>query len=204
MTTSPAVLTIRHHLNTYGGPETGTEYDLSDACTSCGTGAAQVGPLRLRLRRPPKHDIWLTLDHEIVVSEALAESLISRGCNCLEQVVASRTSVPLPLWQLRPQATLPRFSPATSGVVRERPCPACDRDGYFGIPHVPTRLVYVEGIQLQHQLLVTFERFGNSRLRSPFRKSVFAAPLHVATSQLLEALLHAQPHGLELEPITVS
>ncbi len=118
-------------------------------------------------------------------------------------MVRGDSAEPLPFWQLVPEAVLPRFSVAQTGFVRERPCPNCDRDGYFGIPGVSAPLTYehLPPAMLEHDLLATFERFGNSRLRTPFRDSVFAAPLYVAGARLAEALRAARVRTVELESV---
>jgi hypothetical protein len=97
-----------------------------------------------------------------------------------------------------------RFSDLSTGIVRERPCATCDRDGYFGIPHQPTLLRYqgVEAALLERDLLATYERFGNSRLREPFRESVFAAPLFIASDRLTRVLEVERVKGVELEQVS--
>ena len=56
------------------GEEHGTKYDESIACPECGTGATQVGPLILDVKRIPKRkDISRTIAGEIVVSRQTAE-----------------------------------------------------------------------------------------------------------------------------------
>jgi hypothetical protein len=147
----------------------------------------------------------LTLDDEILVDSGLTEAVRAAGLTrCLGEVLDARTKIPLPVSQLRAEAVLPPFSPRSSGIVRERPCPACSRDGYFGIPHQPTLLHY-EGVDvglLERDLLATYERFGNSRLRESFRESVFAAPLYVAGERLTRVLETEKVKGVELEPVT--
>jgi len=198
-------IVVKKGVNVCGGPSSGTEYSMEGACPACGTGALQVGPLTLPRFKAPAADLFSTLDDEILVSGSLGELLLDRGVKCLGPVVRGNSAEPLPFWQLVPEAVLPPFSRATSGIVRERPCPHCDRDGYFGIPHVPATLVYdsLPPPILEKDLLATFERFGNSRLRTPFRDSVFAAPLYVAGARLAEALRAADVRTVVLEPVHV-
>lgn len=198
-----ARLLIRNETNVFGGPSSGTVFDLTDACPKCGTGAVQVGPLLLS--RPPRsqRDIFSTLDGELLVEAALSARLQKQGVACLAEVIDARTGVPMDLRQFKPQATLPPFSAATRGYARERPCQACDRDGFFANPAVPLELRYDSLPQGNFQLFATFERFGNSRLREPFRDSVFAAPLLVAAGELVHALAAAAVPGLELHPVVI-
>jgi hypothetical protein len=198
-------LVLKKSVNVCGGPSSGTEYSMEGACPVCGTGAIQRGPLKLPKLKTPAADLFSTLDDEILVSGSLGELLLDRGVKCLGPVVDGKSGEPIPFWQLVPEAVLPPFSKATSGVVRERPCPNCGRDGYFGIPHVAAALTYdaLSPAILEKDLLATFERFGNSRLRTPFRDSVFAAPLYVAGARLVSALREAGVKTVELEPVRV-
>jgi hypothetical protein len=198
-------LVVKKTVNVTGGPSSGTEYVMDGACAACGTGAVQRGALRLPRFKAPSADLFSTLDDEILVSGTLAELLFDRGLKCLGPVVHGPTSEPLPFLQLVPEAVLPPFSRSQTGFVRERPCPTCGRDGYFGIPHVSATLTYdqLPPSLLEKDLLATFERFGNSRLRTPFRDSVFAAPLYVAGARLAEVLRSANVRTVQLEPVNV-
>jgi len=68
----------------FSGEEYGTIYLEDKACPLCGGGATRVGPLVLDLRKAPKtHDIAVTLAHEHIVSQKLAECCIEQkitGC----------------------------------------------------------------------------------------------------------------------------
>jgi hypothetical protein len=58
------------------GEERGTKYDEASACSRCGAGAQQIGPLILDLKRIPKgKDIAKTIAGEIVVSQRVVELL---------------------------------------------------------------------------------------------------------------------------------
>jgi hypothetical protein len=190
----------------FGGPENGTEYSLEKACRRCGTGAQQVGPLLLEPFRLPKAEMFKTLDDEFLVQQDLADELRAHGVTCLGEVLEAKSKKPMKLLQLRPEADLPPFSPKSTGVVRERPCPVCMRDGYFGIPHVPYAFHYT---RLDEQLaskdvLATHERFGNSALREPFSESVFAAALLIVGPRVKAALEAAKVRHVELLPVVVS
>ena len=192
-------LICRRLAKVYGGPTYGTKYSLTGACSQCGTGAEPQGPRILPKFRAPYHPILLTFDGEILVNLDRAQSLKSLGVSCLEEV-RTPTGNLLPLMELRREAILPPFSPKTTGYEREQPCPQCGRDGFFGIPHQPLTLVY-EALSQQYrgkQVLWTFERFGNSRLRSPFEDSAFAAPLYVVSREVMECI---RGRGIDFEPV---
>lgn len=184
------VITIRTQKSVYGGPKYGTTYSMKNACPQCGTGAVQEGPLKLPdLELAPKQ-VALTLDFEILFGEVLAEELMDQGFDCFVHARHHRTQVKLPSYQLLSQKLLPPFSPRTSGYETERQCQACKRDGYFNIPHVPLRLHYsqLDRHYLEHDVLATWEAFGNSRLREPYSESHIASPVLVVTQKLHEAL----------------
>jgi hypothetical protein len=203
MKESLSLLMVDNGLDIYGGPLHGTEYSLDEACKRCGTGAHQTGPLVLRPFKPQKQEIFYTLNNELLVSPRVAETLQAAGFRCVGKVLSSPSREVLPILQLVPEATLPRFLPETTGVTRERPCPECDRDGYFGIAHVPMRLRYRSLGPSSAGLFATFERFGNSRLRSPFKDSVFAPPMYVASERLASTLSGLKLEGLSFETADV-
>ena len=193
---------VRKGIDVAGGVSAGTPYSFESACRTCGTGASQAGPLHLPRFKAPKADLFSTLDSEILVTPKLAEHLRAAGVRSLGPVV-DRDGRPLPFEQLLAQATLPPFGEETTGFVRERPCPVCHRDGYFGVPNVPLRLAYpsLPADLLGKDVLATFERFGNSRLRTPLRDSVFAAPVYVIAGRVADALRAAGVRNAEVEPV---
>jgi hypothetical protein len=50
-------------------------------------------------------------------------------------------------------------------------------------------------------LSATYERFGNSRLRSPFKDSVLAAPMYVGSARVVDVLRAQKIKGLDFEPV---
>ena len=197
-------LVVRKGVDVTGGVSAGTPYSFESACRTCGTGASQAGPLHLPRFKAPKADLFSTLDSEILVTPKLAEHLRAAGVRSLGRVV-DKDGRALPFEQILPQGTLPRFGAETTGFVRERPCPVCNRDGYFGVPNVPLRLAYptLPADLLGKDVLATFERFGNSRLRTPLRDSVFAAPVYVISGRVADALRSAGVRSGEVEPVLV-
>jgi hypothetical protein len=196
-------LVVKAGVDVSGGVSSGTAYSLESACPACGTGAAQVGPLRLPRFDAPRAEIFSTLDDEVLVAPPLAARLREAGVRSLGPVIGASSDAPLPFEQLLPEGVLPRFSPETTGVVRERPCPVCDRDGHFGVPRVPLQLAYaaLPTALLERHVLATFERFGNSRLRTPLRDSVFAAPVYVVSSRVADVLRTAGARAAGFEPV---
>jgi hypothetical protein len=198
-------LVVGKQLDIYGGPAQGTEYSMENACQTCGTGAEQIGPLRLAPFRLPKAQIFKTLDDEMLVQKDLADALRTSGVACLGEVVDARSNKPMNLFQLEPEATLPPFRPDTGGVVRERPCTACMRDGYYGVPRVPYTFCYsdLDAELASKDVLATYERFGTSKLREPFTDSVFAAAILVVGARVAKTLQRAKLRYVELNPVRV-
>jgi hypothetical protein len=196
------VVTVQ--IDVTGGPSFGTSYDLTNSCPVCGTGAIPVGPRLLRLKRPPSLDIFQTLDGEILVSNALAERLRAVANGVLFEVRDATSREVLPFLEIRAQALLPPFAPSTEGFERERPCNICQRDGYFEIPNVGLHLVFppLDQAAKLANVLATYERFGNSKLRTPFADSVLARPLFLFSSALADVLRTSTVSGVSFEAVS--
>jgi hypothetical protein len=200
------VLYLSRASQIYGGPGRGTQYDMSEACPLCGTGARLTGPLILRTGQfPKKADLFPTLDHELIVSPQLSAHLRGAGVTCLGTVQGVRPGND-GYAVLQRDATLPPFSQRTQGYEVERQCPECKRDGHFNIPHVPLQLVYdsVEHNILAYDVLHTWECFGNSALRTPFRDSVFASPLHVVSNRFRTLLEEFSVRRMDFDPVVMN
>jgi hypothetical protein len=192
-----------------GGPSYGTRFDLSVACRVCGTGAVQTSPLIVAASEIAQTgDIAQTLDGEILVSLSLADALGRERLSGIElrPVVAHRTGREVPWRQLVAKATMPPLAAETVGVVRERPCPTCGRDGFFGTVTRPEELVYslrdMAGTA-DLDVVATWERFGNSVLRDPIESSHFASPLILAKPRVYDILAAAGTKGVGFTPVRV-
>jgi hypothetical protein len=197
-------LTVVNQRQVCGGPSLGTQYSLESACDTCGSGARQTGPLVLPSPLSVGEPVAMTLDSEVLIRSDLADLLHSIGISSLGDVCVPRSPDPLPFFQLLPEAVLPRFSSGTTGYVIERQCQACLRDGFFHAVESPLRLHYehLDRKYLGFDVLATWECFGNSRLRRPFRESVLASPVLVLSQRLSEVLSQAGAR-VELEPVAI-
>lgn len=206
MTEHLFAMLIDEQVDICGGPETGTEYSLENACRKCGTGAQQVGPLHLERFRLPKAQMFKTLDDEVLVQGDLADELRAHGVTSLGEVLDAESKKPVKLVQLKPEADLPPFSPETKGVVRDRPCPLCMRDGHYGTAKEPYEFRYrsLDEQLTSKDVLATYERFGVSKLREPFSESVFAVPVLVVGPRVAAALQAAKTKHVELLPVRIS
>jgi hypothetical protein len=137
LVTAPLVrLAIDRAPRGFGGPQYGTQYDLSGACRRCGTGALQLGPLVLRAAEiGPQRGIFQTLDDEVLLGRDLARTLSEARLSGHEllQTVGYPNGAPLQYFQLLARQELPPMLPSDS-FVRDRQCPECGRDGYFSYP----------------------------------------------------------------------
>lgn len=190
-----------------GGPTYGTRYDLAEACPRCGTGARQSSPLVLDARRVEKKGtITETLSRETLVSAELAGALAARGFSGVEFVPAESTHPerPLPWVQLLVRHKMPRMHPDTRGIITERQCPSCRRDGHFHTVTTPEEAVYdASGLDLERlpDFVRTWEHFGNSVLTEPFRESVLATPLVFVKPRVYEMLREHGVRGMQFTPV---
>ena len=201
-----ARIVVRTQSNITGGPRFGTKYDLSASCSNCGSGAIPLGPRFLKLKRIPKRQIFQTLDGEILVSDDVASALRTVGTRFLAEVHDVSSGESLPFWELRSEQTLPSFSEATTGFEKERSCLNCSRDGYFEIPHVPLRLTFSNRVLNLPDMHVvsTYERFGNSKLRTPFEQSVFARPLFLVSDEIRSVMNDMHLKDVFFEDVSIA
>lgn len=158
------------HLAERGDPDPGggTEYSLDTACNSCGTGARQTSPLRLKRGdakpdRPMAQTLcgWLLLN-DSVVKPLKREFDIAGDLTKVEDVKSGER---LPFWQLRPKFVMPRTAPETEGMITNKQCPKCRRDGYFHTVERDLTLAYKLDASTSASLPLlaqTWECFGNS------------------------------------------
>ena len=194
-----------------GGPMRGTQYDMSSACARCGTGATQASPLVIRSGKLPKANgahVCSTMDDDILVSRKLADTLQRHGVSGLNlrEVLSTLKREPLGWWQILPDYEMPPLAPETRGIVREDPCPACDRDGYFHAGDIPVEMAYRKReVDIDHlpDCVRTYERFGNSRLKTPFAESHLAAPLLLFKPVVCEIFNAMGIKGVRFVPVKV-
>jgi len=198
-------MTVRSISSLFGGPSNGTEYNLEDACKYCGTGAKRVGPMIFDVRSPAKSALFATLDREFIVKKELADEIRGKGIDCTEEVIFKKTGETIPFEIITPQAILPPFSKTTRGYKREDQCKHCGRDGYFDKIDEPLELRYenLPDILLEKDVLCTYECFGNSGLREPFKDSVFAAPKHVVSDRIKDIVQKWKTRDVRFEPVFI-
>jgi len=165
-----------------------------------------VGPLFVSRLHPPKKPVFSVFGNHDLVEPRVADALRAIGVDCLEEVREAKSCQQLPYFELRPTVVLPRFSDKSLGIVREDPCPLCNRDGYFAIPYITYALAY-ERKDLpffsRKKVMATFEWFGNSKLREPFKDSVFAAPLIIINEEVYRVLYNIPVTAIEYNPVLI-
>jgi rRNA maturation protein Nop10 len=191
------------------GPKYGTEYDLSQACPLCGTGAVQISPLRLNPSEiPRKGAIFQTFDHEKLVSPELAQVITNAGVTGLTLRTAQsyRDGTDLPWVQLVSSVELPPMSSESKGIIRDDICPHCGRNGYFNSAHEPTEIKYSSTQVVLDELpdvVHTYEYFGYSKIRVPFKTSYLAHPLLLVKPKVFKLFRQQKVRGLEFVPVDI-
>jgi hypothetical protein len=196
-----SLLIIRNPLSCFCGPKDGGNYDLTDACPVCGTGARRVDPIKLP-SACLKDRVSNTLKHEVVIPPRLVSALKAVAPQCLREIRDEKTGMPTSFFELIPEITLPPWGTATTGwCVSEMdpPCQKCKRDGFFNIPKVPLMLTYDQALR-SFSVAETYERFGKSRLKANFKKSLFASPFLVVDGAVRKVL--SDERGVEFVPVS--
>jgi hypothetical protein len=192
-----------------GGPALGTRYDLSEACENCGSGAKQVSELILDTEEvPTQGEIFETLSGEILVSSDLGQELARENISGLKLVEALSPSREPTGWvQLVSTYEMPPMDPSSEGIVRSekpRPCSRCQRDGYYGTTSIPETIKYRDvDVQTIPDVVHTWERFGQSRLRIPFVTSQFAPPLLIVKPKVYEIFRRRRVGALRFIPVEI-
>jgi rRNA maturation protein Nop10 len=205
---------IRRTPKGYGGLTIyGNEYDLSEACPRCGTGAARTSPLSLKSGDLPKSgDIIETGAGEVLVSPLLGQVLTEAKVTGLrlDEVLAAHNQKRLSWLHLRSTFTMPRMSEASQGGEREDACPGCDRDGYFDSARDPLRIAYdADAIDLDRlpDIVHTWECFGNSHLTPPNDRYLpgarLAQPLVLTSPKVYDVFRRQKVRRLDFEPVEI-
>ena len=198
----------------FGGPWYGTQYDLSSACSLCGTGAVQISPLVLKrseIQVPKSRRVVQTLDWELLVSVEFGAAVRKSGVTGLElrSVIASTDKMPLPWLQLIAGYTMPPMAAATGGIVlsdKLPPCPVCRRDGRYHMGSEPEQLKYRSedvDVEALPDAVTTWECFGRSGLREPFEKSHFATPLLLVKPRVFEIFREHKVREVQFLPVEI-
>lgn len=179
--------------------EYGTEYETTDACPHCGTGAVQVSSLMISLKGLPKKGlICHTAKGHILLGQQLADAVLAERITGVElrQAQLHGNREPLPWWQIISTYEMPKVSKASKNLGREplhgRSCSYCQRDMHCRMNNEPMDWVFdrhavdPEGLP---DIVHTWECFGRSFLQDdPVRDEVrgFAQPAILVKPKVLD------------------
>lgn len=165
----------------YSGERCKSTYDLSEACKNCGTGARLVNSLITKGISAIKKPFFMTLSGDFLVSEELYKFLLSKDIriNKLQKVTDSKKNK-LPFYHLYTEIDFPKSLPTSKGLITERQCSVCKKNGYYcdaiigdplnGIPTILAhlRLIY-RGLNKEFlassELFNSWEHLGVSNLK---------------------------------------
>lgn len=176
-------------------------YDLNGSCEHCGTPLKLIAPLITKGLSKINCDFFATLDGDFLISEVLYRLLSDKGVRVqgLRKVVDSRKRE-IPYYHLYAKLNFPKSLLTSEGLVTERQCPVCKRNGYFcdakigdhkkGIPTVitPLKLMY-KGINQDFlgssDLFHTWEHLGISNLKAEGIKVIrYARPMLIVSERI--------------------
>lgn len=215
------LLALEVNIRARGSPQDYTAYDRSRGCPRCGTGAVQMGPLRIRSGDLPKRSLLgQSYTGEVFVADELATLIVDAvGSSVdLRQIEDARKGTPLPWWQILPQYRLPPLAAATLGVTRDKPCPVCNRDGYFHDFRTAFQPAYQRSDfhnlrawpraadAVPPDFALTYEHFGSGVLNpenDPDRCTVYAQPLIMVSNRVMRVFLDHKIRGAGFVPVRI-
>jgi hypothetical protein len=158
-------------------------FDLSEACSVCGTGARLKTPLTLfmsvrdrykTLGRHKTHVAHEASERSAFVSHELAERLAAAKASGISlSPIVDQEAVESGWKYLETTQVMPRMSLKTRGVTTEHQCGRCGRDGHFEATNAPLEIhydskeVHVESLA---DVVETWEWFGISKINHSPRK----------------------------------
>ena len=195
-----------------GGVEWGITYDLSGACPACGTGGRQTSAIFVNsedLFELDGHRAGVTYFWHILVDEGLAAELDGIGATGLSfrdvyAVMPDKRELKIPWKQMCAARTLPPMSPRTTGLIRERACEVCRRNGYFRTDDEPTRIVYrASDLRDIDDVHLTWENLGYAILKPTLRDSLLSNPWTLVTPKVRRVFRDAGVTEFEWLPVRV-
>lgn len=195
-----------------GGVTWGTTYDLASACPACGTGGRQTSAVFVAGEQQGDlagRRFAATMFMHLLVDEGLGDELVRIGATGLSlgSVYArmpDQRQVKLRRRQMCAAKTLPPMSPRTTGLVRERPCEVCQRNGYSTTIGEPPRIVYrAENLRDADDVNLSWENHGFAVLRPSLEESLLSNPWMLVTPRVRRVFREAGAEGIEWIPVRV-
>ncbi len=196
-----------------------SDYDLSNACADCGTGAKLTGNIRVKGFSNIKKNFFETLDGDYIISAKLYNLIQENFIDFeLRQVIDSKNNY-LDFYHFKGDAILPRFKKGSSGFVIEGQCQTCKRNGYFtdaeignlekNIPTVihPYTLRY-DKLDFENYksdlILNTWECFGlSNRVATEKYEIRYARPLTIVNERIKDLFERKKLKDIEYEQIVI-
>jgi hypothetical protein len=195
-----------------GGIWRGTTYDLSEACSACGTPARQTSAMFMDGEDVPKlegHRAGGTFVEVPCVDERLAEELEASGATGLYfrsvyAVMEDGRQVKLRWKQLCATRSLPPMSPLTTGLVVTEQCEVCKRNAYMKGSEAPTRIVYrASDLADTDDVNMTWEHYNEASLEPNMRDTHLSYPYLLVTPKVMRIIRAAGVTEFDWIPIRV-
>ncbi len=196
----------------FGGVEYGTTYDLSGACPACGTGGKQTSTLFVdaeTLGELEGKRAGSTIFFHIVVDPGFEAELVRIGATGISfrdiyAVTRDKRQFKIPFRQLCAARTLPPMSPSTTGLVRDKVCEVCGRNGYFETGAEPTRVVYrASDLRDADDVNMSWENIGYAELEPELKDSLLSYPWMVVTPKVRRVFRDAGVTCFDWIPVRV-
>ncbi|MDP4270094.1 MAG: hypothetical protein Q8909_08195 [Bacteroidota bacterium] len=193
-----------------------SEYDFSNACDFCGTGAELVSHLKVKGFSKISKDFFETLDGDFIISKRIYEVIRKIKPDFILRPVIDLKGNILEYYHLYTSIVLPRFEVQSTGYVIDGQCDKCKRNGYFNhaiiSPDKPTivsplNLIYKEptiGFYQNELLLKTWECIGLSN-KVAFGNNIvgYARPWIIVSHELKEIFESEKIIGIEFEEVII-
>jgi hypothetical protein len=194
----------------FAGPQYGTEYDMTNACPNCGTGAKQTSVLYIGkddITTVRKHRAVQTYTDEILVDGGLRKKLVDAGITGISfgDVRARHESGK---WSMvaRDQILIEHVLPPMHGEFRgqdeQNRCKVCRRGGRGGSPEKPYRAEDLIGMC---DFNVSWEWFGEfwSENKEKKRHLRLSRPRILVTPKAMNIFREAGVKSLEWTPVGI-
>lgn len=188
----------------YSGKNYPTDYDFTDACKYCGTGAKPIFDLEIKLRS--QYPLLNTLNGDLLLSDFLVSQILESLPEFSNNLRKTNNSLNLEVkyFLLQSEFILPRMSSDSSGIQTEDQCLHCKRDGHYDVLEkapFPKKGNVVKTLEYRypslkvndlkgHDVLMTIECFGKSNLFPKKNRTFSLAKSRIAVSQkVLDVLI---------------
>lgn len=188
--------------------EMGTKYDLTHACTHCGTGAKQVWYERVKRKELPKirkHRAITSRDGHLLVDATLRKMLINAGITGISFAeVHARDDIgdwkAIDRYQILIESTLPPMRAELTADDEQDLCKVCRRGGH-SFSTVRYRQEDLVGIK---DFNMTWEWFGSFSFDGNARTSDFSLPLVLVTPKVMNLFREARVTTLKWTPVDIN